>query len=387
MDFSSFFVKDESFAYLNAGTLSRTPLRVLAAMESRRQLEEINPTRANFASVELLWRVQESLGAFLGAEAEDLFLRANIMAAINDFLFALPLEGSGEILTTGLEYGAVANACRIRAAQAGMEYRQVKLAFGANTSGSDLARAILAELKPQTRVLVLSHVATGTGAILPIEEIGHAAQSRGIVVIVDGAHGVGSLPLFLKSLPVDFYGGNLHKWFMGPKGTAFGWVHPSWRENLEWRFGGWASFTKPKHFHGFGGSDEAARRVLPGTIDDTPFFGVLETLKFWEDHGAGELRTRQRDLRDLAAAEAEELGWERVSPRAPKDLGALVAFRRPAAWEGQDGVTLATRILKEARVQLALPSVQGENLVRFSPGIFATEDEVREGVRRLRGFQ
>ncbi|RYZ96096.1 MAG: aminotransferase class V-fold PLP-dependent enzyme, partial [Proteobacteria bacterium] len=225
MDFSALFVKDESFAYLNAGTLSRTPLSVLAAMAERRLLEEQNPTRANFQSVGLLWRVQEALGAFLGAEAEDLYLRANIMAAINDFLFALPLDGGGEILATGLEYGAVANACRIRAGYAGMEFRQVKLNLNPRTTGADLGRAILGEIKPETRVLVVSHVATGTGAVLPIEEIGRAAQSRGIVMVVDGAHGVGSLPLFLKDLPVDFYGGNLHKWFMGPKGTAFGWVH------------------------------------------------------------------------------------------------------------------------------------------------------------------
>lgn len=386
MDFSSLFTRDPSFVFLNAGTLSRAPLTVLDEMERLRREEEKNPTKASFQSTARFWQVQERLGQFLGADAEDLFLRSNITTALNDFLFALSLEGGGEILATGFEYGAVANLARVRAAQAGMDFRQVDLPLGERSSSADYAAVILAALRPETRVLVISHVATGTGAVLPIEEIGRVAQSKGIVVAVDGAHGVGSLPLYLKDLPVDFYGGNLHKWFMAPKGTAFGWVHPSWRGHLEWRFGGWASFGKPAHFDRFDGSDEAARRLFPGTMDDLPFAGVLGTLQFWEEHGVSAIRLRQRELRDLAAAEAEELGWERVSPRDPASLGPLVSFRRPAAWAGQEGVALATRIYREAKVQLALPVVQGEELVRLSPPIYVTEDEVREGIRRLRGF-
>ena len=385
-DFSSLFVHDPDFAFLNAGTLSRTPLSVLAEMERFRREAEKNPTRALFGAVPLFWKVQEALGGFLGAEAEDLFLRANVTAAINDFLFALPLDSGGEILSTGFDYGAVVNIARVRAQQAGMEFRAVALPTGERTGPADWAAAILGALRPETRVLVISHVATGTGAVLPLEEIGRVAQGRGIVVVVDGAHGVGALPLYLKDLPVDFYGGNLHKWMMAPKGTAFGWVHPSWRGHLEWRFGGWASFGRPGHYVGFDGSDEAARRVIPGTIDETPFAGVLPTLAFWEKHGAETIRARQRDLRDLAAAEGEALGWERVSPRAPSAIGPLVAFRRPAAWAGQETVALATRIYREAKVQLSLPVVQGEELVRLSPGVYTTEEEVREGMRRLRGF-
>lgn len=386
MDFSRHFVSDPGFAFLNAGTLSRTPLRVLEAMERLRREEERNPTKSSFASVGVFWRAQTAVAEFLGADAEDLFLRSNITTALNDFLFALPLEGEEEILATGMEYGATANLARQRAEQAGWSFRAAPLPLGPDVTAAELATAVLDAIGARTKVLVFSHVITGTGTILPVEEIGRAAQARGITVVVDGAHAIGSLPLQIAALPVDFYGGNLHKWFMGPKGTAFGWVHPRWRGRLEWRFGGWASFAKPAHYRDFGGSAEAARRLFPGTMDETPFAGLLETHAFWREFGADAIRTRQRALRDLAALCAEGIGWERVSPRDPALLGPLVSFRLPAAWRGSDGVTLATRIYREAKVQLALPVVQGEMVVRFSPGVYATEAEVREGIERLRNF-
>ena len=40
----------------------------------------------------------------------------------------------------------------------------------------------------------------------------------------------------------------------------------------------------------------------------------------------------------------------------------------------------------EAGVQLALPEAQSAPLVRLSPGVYATEDEVRTGVRAAAAF-
>jgi len=100
MDFSSLFHRDDSFAFLNAGTLSRTPKAVLEYMAERRRRAEWNPTFSVFDSPRLLWEVQEKLAPSLGAQAKDFFFRSNITAALNDFFFALELPAGGEILAT-----------------------------------------------------------------------------------------------------------------------------------------------------------------------------------------------------------------------------------------------------------------------------------------------
>lgn len=383
MDFSAHFHRDDSYVLLNAGSLSRTPLAVLDFMDARRRAEEGNPTKAVFESAGVFWRAQQKVAAFLGVEPNHLYLRSNITSALNDFLFALEL-GQGEILLTGMEYGATANLVKVRAAQLGLSVRAASLPMNPEITSTDLLEAVASQFTDQTRALVLSHVLTGTGTILPIQQIAEEAKKRGIIVIVDGAHAVGSLPLDISRLGVDFYGGNFHKWFLGPKGTAFGWVNPRLMEQLEWKFGGWASFEIPDSYFGFEGDAEAARRIFPGTMDSGPFAALEEVVKFWQHHGADNLRARQTKLRDHCAALAEEAGFQRVSPSAASLLGPLVAFAKPAHWPAGSAVEITRRIFRECAVQIVLPVVQGQAVVRFSPGVYSSEKEIEAGMGRLK---
>ncbi|MGE3260140.1 MAG: aminotransferase class V-fold PLP-dependent enzyme [Bacteriovoracia bacterium] len=386
-DFSSLFTQDREIFFLNAGTQSRTPLAVLDWMRSARDRSEMNPTKAMVQSFPALWEVQKRLAVFLGAEPADLFLRANVTAAFNDFLFALPMAAGAEILTNDHEYGAISNLARWRAQQERLGFRSFALPM--HPAGDDaVVAACLAALKPETKVFLISHVATGTGAVLPIAKIAESLRERGIAVLVDGAHAVGALPLALRELgAVDFYGGNFHKWFLGPAGTGFGWVNPRWRGKLEWKFGGWGSFGIPPSYGTFGEGDaEAALRLMPGTIDPIPFLALGTVLDFWQEKGAEKIRAQQRKWRDLAASLAETQGWVRACPSEPGRMGPLVSFARPVGWGDGPAIELATRIYRECNVQLALPQVGNKPLVRLSPGVYSRENEVEEGMSRLMKF-
>lgn len=384
MDFSSLFVSDPKFSHLNAGTRTRTPIAVLEFMEKERYLSERNPTEAMFVGYNRIWEVQKRLAQFLGATAEDIFLRSNVTAAFSDFLFGLPALPAGEAVATGWEYGGIANLLQHWSTTLGHSFRSAPLVLREHWTEDKLAQAVLDSLGKNTRILLLSHVSTGTGHILPIQKISQEAKKRGVIVVVDGAHAVGSLPISMRDFPdLAFYGGNFHKWFLGPEGTGFGWVNPEWKGKIVWKFGGWASQAKPAFYQGFGGDDaESARRLFPGTIDRIPFLALGEVLDFWAEHGPEKIRARQAELRDLAASEAAKLGWERITPSDAGLIGPLVSFLKPAAWQGE-ATSVASRIYREAGVQLALPSVQNTGLVRFSPGIYATEAEITGAFARL----
>src|SRR5260370_34324294 len=88
-------------------------------------------------------------------------------------------------------------------------------------------------ITPAARVLAISHVITGAGAILPAKEICAEARSRGIFTVLDGAQAFGHIHVDVRDLGCDVYVGCFHKWLLAPAGTGFLYVRRE-REQDVW---------------------------------------------------------------------------------------------------------------------------------------------------------
>jgi isopenicillin-N epimerase len=241
------FDLDPGLIYLNSGSHSIVPRGVRQAWIREIEAYERNPTGNLFGAWARLWQVQKKLAAYLGAEAQDLFLRVNVTEALNEFVQGMPLPAGKAIGLSDLEYGAVTNLVRYRAERDGRPVRTIRLpATPEELDGltpAKLLKLIEAQLSPDLGLLVVSDVMTGTGLLLPLRELAALTRARGILLAVDGAQGLGSRPIDFREFgDVDFYGGNLHKWFMAPKGTSFGWVHPRHQAALQPRLAGWTTY-------------------------------------------------------------------------------------------------------------------------------------------------
>lgn len=361
--------------YLNSGTHSLTPRAVLDAVAREERGYEANPTAKLMTAWGRLWEVQKKLGTFLNADPQCLFLRQNVTEAMNAFILGIPLPAGSEILLSDVEYPAIANICRYRAERDGLTVRTFSLPFSEDA------------LRPETSLLVLSHVVTGTGEILPVAEIGAVARARGVLLAVDGAHAAGALDLDFRALAdLDFYGSNLHKWMMGPKGTGFGWASPRRHQDLRPLEAGWATFESPNDYAAFGdGARFPARMLMQGSRNFAPFFAIEDTLAFWDRHGAENIRARLRSLQARLEAEvAAKLGWPLLSP--PLDggrRGPLTTFELPARLEAE-GYGLMSRLLKERGLQVGVPRVKGRWRLRLSPHVYNTEADISRAADILR---
>jgi isopenicillin-N epimerase len=384
MNFRREFDLDENLIYLNSGSLSITPREVRAAVVRHAQEYERNPTLSLFQSWEKMWRIQKRVAKYFGADAEDLFLRPNITEAMNTFILGMPLKKGGEILVTNLEYGAIVNLCQLKAQKAGLTVRAARLPTSPeNCDEESLVHAIVSELKPETRLVVLSHVMTGTGLILPITKIAAETRRRGILLAVDGAHAPGSMKINLSAMAdVDFYGGNLHKWMLGPKGTSFGWIAPRNHEKLEPISGGWTTFEIPEPFAAYGdGSLKAARLLLSACHDFSPYFALEELLQFWEKRGEEKIFSRIYELqRHAEKTMAEKLGWTCISPAAGPGRGPLLTFALPSQLQ-EMGYGLMKLMLEKHRLQIVVTRVSDRFHLRLSPHIYNTEEEIDRAVQ------
>lgn len=79
---------------------------------------------------------------------------------------------------------------------------------------------------------MICHMVNITGQILPVKKICDMAHSKGVDVMVDGAHAVAHIEFNVKSLNCDYYGASLHKWLSTPLGAGLLYVNKPKIKNL-----------------------------------------------------------------------------------------------------------------------------------------------------------
>ena len=364
--------------YLNAGTHSLSPPSVREAQREALDHYEENPTANLFAAWGRLWRIQCELAAYFHARAEDIFLRPNVTAALNDFILGIPLPARSEILQTDLEYGAISNICRFRAERDGLSFRTFHLEAQPSSPDS-LVDSILAAIEPQTSLLLISHIVTANGLKIPLTRLARETRRRGMLLVVDGAHTAGAEKLDFRELDdVDFFGTNLHKWFLGPKGASFGWVPARHHEALRPIYGGWTTFEKPEPFAEFGGGSRFAEKMLPSACQNfSAYFTIPAVLEYWRSLGEEKVFARLGELQThtLHSMKEEGPGWRCLTPEDLSLRGPLLAFELPPSF-AQEGFGFMHRLWRDHRIQIAFTRVQGRAAVRLAPHIYNDEAEI-----------
>lgn len=211
---------DPDITFLNHGSFGACPKVVLDEQSLWRARMEAEPVRFLHREVEShLDHAKDVLARFLGAQARDLVFVVNATTGVNTVLRSLNLQPGDELLVTDQEYNACRNALDFVAARRAARVVVAHVPFPI-ASEQQVVDSIVAAVTPRTRVLLVDHVTSQTGLVMPIADIVSAMRQRGVEVLVDGAHAIGMLPLDLDALGAGWYTGNCHKWLCTPKGSA-----------------------------------------------------------------------------------------------------------------------------------------------------------------------
>jgi isopenicillin-N epimerase len=195
------FLLDPDVVYLNHGAFGACPRPVFERYQAWQRELEREPTQFIARKLpDLLEQAREALGAFVGADANDLTFVQNASTGVNMAARALDLQPGDEVLATNLEYGACDLAWQWLCERTGANYIRVEIG------------ELFEHRSERTRAVFLSHITSETALLLPVEEIIAQARAEGVVTIVDGAHAVAQVDLHLSTLGADFYAGNCHKW-------------------------------------------------------------------------------------------------------------------------------------------------------------------------------
>lgn len=374
--------------YLNWGTLAKTWPEVLQKMQTYEKDYEINPTISLFQTWEKVWKVQTEVAEFFKARPQDFFFRHNVTVAMNDFIMGVDLP-LGDVAMTDLEYGAVANILKLRAQRECRQLRIIKLPFGDELkSASQLVDLILNQMPSNTKMLLISHVMTGTGLRIPLKELAHRTRERGILLAVDGAHGPGATALDFSELDdVDFYGGNLHKWMRGPKGTGFGWVPQRNQSLLKPLMATWTTFETPERFSGFSSQEPWCGSMLMSyCLNWAAFYALSDMVQVWQQQGPKKIFSELQKRRQFVQEQGQKiLGFKLLSPQVPELQSPLVTFELPSAFTAKN-YQIIHELQQQKGVTISITPLKESFALRFSVHVDVGEDDIVEGLKRIKDY-
>lgn len=351
-------------ANLNCGMLGCTPLPVLRAMiehlRASESFREEDLPRFGFEENVHLQRVRTSLAEFTGCTRDELALTRNTTEGNSIVASGLDLKPGDEALLTDQEHHSARGAWEMRAARSGVVVKNAPLPKPP-ASVNELVAAIEKHITPRTRVLVISHVTTSTGLVLPVKEICAMARSRGILTHVDGAHAIGQVPINIRDIGCDFYAASPHKWLMAPKGCGMLFIREEQLDKL-WPLIGtnqWQNKAlKAYRFSNFGTANLSVMVGLQAALD---FFGAIGAERIYAR--GHELATRVRER----VSRTPQLTHENAS--ADAFYGNMVSFRTEPP--------LFRRILAECKSRnVRVTPFEQASRVRVSTHIFTQPTEL-----------
>jgi len=233
--------------------------------------------------------------------------------------------------------------------------------------------AIVAAIDERTLLVPISHVIFRTGRIQDVEPIISRAHEVGAYVVLDAYQSVGTVPLDVTALGVDFAVGGSVKWLCGGAGAAWLYVRPDLAERLEPTLVGWQAHARPFAFEPELEYAEGTARFLTGTPNVPALYAATAGYELVEEAGIDRIRANSIRQTELFMELLDEAGFDVVSPREPERRGGSVVVRVPN-FEAVHAELDARDILCDFRPDAGL---------RFGPHFFNADEELELAVSAI----
>lgn len=362
------------FLYLNNGTVGSCPLPVVRPwIESILKTEEMEDDDTEQYP---LWgygpwdQYRKPVAEFINAPYEDLALVRNATEGLNYVANGLDMKPGEQVLTTDEEHPSGLQPWLLKSKRYGIEVKQVQMPKPPKDK-QQILDLLESGRTPRTRVVMISHVNTTTGCVMPAKEICAWARQHNMLTLVDGAHAVGMIPVDVSAMGCDFYVSSPHKWLLAPKGCGLLYIRREIQDRL------WNTITSAGWDHP---ELRGARLQSFGSTNASLLAGWMAALDFFKTVGTQRIERRIRDLHaSLKKSMAGIPGAEIQSGAGEEFTGAILAVNFPK----QDRRKMQDWMYKTHRIRIR--GTSGTRL-RLSTHIYHSQADLDRFLEALREY-
>jgi len=226
---------------------------------------------------------------------------------------------------------------------------------------------LLDAIDETTLLVPVSHVIFRSAYINDARAIIEKAHRVGAHVVLDTFQSLGTLPVDVTALNVDFACGGVLKWLCGGPGVGYLYVRPDLGKKLEPKFTGWFAHQNPFGFEvGPTRYANSPFRFMNGTSHIPALEAARPGVRIIAEVGVPRIREKSKKQTARLIQLADLHGWRVNTPRDPEKRGGTVSIDMPDSEE----------VCRELLKREILVDWRPKAGVRMSPHFYNTDEEL-----------
>ena len=303
-----------------------------------------------------------SFADLIAADPDEVAVTTSLSAGVSALATGLRYAQRTKVVLTDWEFPTIGQIWHAQ------EARGARVVHVHEADDGTLPLDRFAEVIDDDTLLVsITHVCYRNGAMLDVEGVVRLAHERGAMVLLDAYQTVGSLPIDVKALGVDFLAAGVLKYLLGSAGLAFFYARRELVERVWPTSTGWFAdrdiFEMDVHDYS---PSTTASRFQSGTPPIPAIYAGIAGMELMKEIGIAETREHVQGLNAQLIDGLDELGAWIVTPREPDRRGALVCV-----------ASTDVHTLVETLAQEGIVTSSRDGNLRISAHSYNSGDDVR----------
>ncbi len=304
-----------------------------------------------------------------GCDKEELIITRNTTESLDMIISGQDWKQGDEAVMAQQDYGAMLDMFEQTSKRYGMVNKIISIPNHPK-SDDEIVELYANAITSKTKLLMVCHMINITGQILPVRKICDMAHSKGLQVMVDGAHAFAHIQFKISDLNCDYYGCSLHKWLSVPLGAGFLYVKKENIQNI------WPLFAENGHK-----PDEISRLNHTGTIPVHTDLAIADAINFYNTIGAKRKEDRLRYLQNYWTTKVRNI--PNIILNTPEDVTRSCAIANVGI-KNMAPTVMAETLLKQHKIYTVAIDGKGVQGCRITPNVYTTTEELDQLVKALK---